>query len=85
VAGSGGVIGSRIRVSDKDGRTHGVHFITGGEGRGGQRLAQGHFALKPGTYRVEVRYSSGLVRAKEIVVANSPLRARIDDQTPKVD
>jgi hypothetical protein len=85
VAGSSGVVGSRIRVTDKEGQTQAVQFITGGESRGGQRPAQGHFALKPGTYRVEVRYSSGLVRAKEIVVASSPLRARIDDQTPKVD
>ena len=42
-------------------------------------------ALQPGTYRVEVHYSSGLKRAKEITVASTHLRAVIDDQTPQMD
>src|SRR5262249_47755600 len=85
VAGTSGVTGSRVTVLDKDGRTQGSRFLAGGEGRGGQASPQAHFALPPGTYRVEVRYSSGLKRAKEINVANSHLRAVIDDQTPQAE
>ncbi len=85
VAGTAGVVGSRVRVLDAAGRAQGVHFITGGEGRGGQAAPLARFALKPGTYRVEVRYSSGPVRAREIKVAKTPWRGVIDDQTPKSD
>jgi hypothetical protein len=85
VAGTSGVVGSRVRVLDEAGKAHGVQFICGGDGRGGQRPPHAHFALKPGTYRVEVRYSSGVVRGQEIKVANSPWRGVIDDQTPKVN
>jgi len=74
-----------VRVLDKDGKSHGVLNISGGDGRGGQSSAQARFALKPGTYRVEVLYSSGLKRAKEIAVASGPVRGVIDDQTPKVE
>ena len=85
VAGSGGVTGSRVTVLDKDGRSQGTRFLAGGEGRGGHSAPQAHFALQPGTYRVEVCYSSGLKRAKEIVVTNTHVRAVIDDQTPRAD
>jgi hypothetical protein len=59
--------------------------LAGSEGRGGQAAPQAHFALQPGTYKVEVRYSSGLKRAKEINVAGTHLRAIIDDQTPQME
>jgi hypothetical protein len=85
VAGSSGVSGSRVTVIDKDGRSQGSRFLGGSEGRGGHPAPQAHFALQPGTYRVEVRYSSGLTRAKEISVASSHLRTVIDDQTPQSD
>jgi hypothetical protein len=85
VKGSGGVIGSQVRVLDKKGQLLGGQQICGGDGRGGQRAPIARFALKPGTYRVEVRYSSGLSRAKDIVVANSHFRGVIDDQTPKAE
>lgn len=85
VAGSGGVSGSRVTILDKDGRLQGTRFLGGGEGRGGHSLPQAHYALQPGDYRVEVRYSSGLKRAKEISVANTHVRAVIDDQAPRVD
>ncbi len=85
VAGKAGVVGSRVRVLDKQGRTRGVQEISGGDGRGGQRPPQARFALEPGVYRVEVRYSSGLTRAREITVAGSPLRGLIDDRTPTLD
>jgi len=85
VAGSGGVVGSRVRVLDKDGKHHGMRDISGGDGRGGQQPLHARFSLAPGTYRVQVRYSSGIVRAKEITVAGSQLRAIFDDQTPRVE
>ena len=85
VAGKDGVIGSQVKVLDKQGKVHGVRTISGGEGRGGQAEPRAHFALKPGKYQVEVRYSSGVRRGKEINVAASQLRGQIDDQTPKVD
>ncbi len=85
VAGSGGVIGSRVRVHDKAGKFLGSHFISGGESRGGQRPPIARFALEPGTYRVVVRYSSGLERAKNITVDGTYLREVIDDQTPKAE
>ena len=86
VAGSSGVIGSRVKVLDKDGKPQGsVQYICGGEGRGGQKPLSARFALTPGTYKVEVRYSSGITRVKDIVVAAAPVRGVIDDQTPKVE
>jgi hypothetical protein len=84
VGGSGGVIGSRVRILDKEGKVHGIRDLSGGDGRGGQQPLQARYALPPGSYRVEVRYSSGLVRAKEITVATSPLRTLIGDDAPQV-
>jgi hypothetical protein len=71
-------------VLDKDGHSYGVQFLGGGDGRA-QRAPVAHFALAPGPYRVEVRYSSGVVRAKEVTVASTPLRGVIDEQTPKAE
>jgi hypothetical protein len=85
VAGSGGVVGSRVRVLDKEGKQQGVRDISGGDGRGGQQPQSARFALAPGTYRVEVRYSSGLMRAKDITVTGSQLRSVLDDQTPRME
>ncbi len=85
VAGTAGVIGSQVKVTDKQGKVQGTTSVSGGDGRGGQAAPLARFALDPGTYTVEVRYSSGLRRAKEIVVAATPLRGVIDDQTPKVE
>jgi hypothetical protein len=85
VNGTSGVIGSRVKVVDKAGKEQGVQYICGGEGRGGQKPLLARFALQPGNYRVEVRYSSGVTRAKEITVKDLPMRGVIDDQTAKVD
>src|SRR5207245_9362216 len=84
VKGATGVLGSRVRVMDREGKLLGSHEISGGDGRGGQSSPQARFALKPGKYRVEVQYSTGVKRAREIVVANTPVRGVIDDTTPKV-
>jgi hypothetical protein len=85
VTGTAGVVGSRVRVLDGAGRPQGYQFLSGGEGRGGHAAPQAHFALTPGTYRIEVRYSSGLVRLRDIKVAKTPWRGIIDDRTPKSD
>jgi hypothetical protein len=85
VAGKGGVVGSRVLVRDKEGKLLGSHHISGGDGRGGQAAPVARFALPPGTYRVEVRYSSGERRAKEIVVAGTAVRGVLDEQAPKVE
>jgi len=64
VAGTAGVVGSCVKVLDKEGKALGCVSISGGDGRGGQAAPQARFALPPGTYRVEVQYSSGVRRAK---------------------
>jgi hypothetical protein len=79
VAGRAGVVGSRVLVADKAGRALQVREISGGSGRGGQAAPLAHFALEPGTYRVRVRYSSGLTRERQIAVAASPVRSVIDE------
>jgi hypothetical protein len=85
IKGKGGVIGSRVKVLDGSGKVQGTCFVSGGDGRGGQAAPAAHFALPPGKYRVEVRYSGGDRRAREIVVASTHLRGVLDDQTPKAE
>ena len=53
-----------------------VQQMSGGDGRGGQSAPTARFALEPGTYRVEVLFSNGDRRAKEIVVAGSARQGR---------
>jgi len=84
INGVGGVVGSKVRVLTKEGKPVAAQQIEGGDSRGGQNGPIARFALKPGRYRVEVRYSSGLVRGKEITVANFHVQDVIDDKTPKV-
>jgi hypothetical protein len=78
ISGKSGVIGSRLRVLDKQGRVRGVQQISGGDGRGSQAAALARFALEPGAYRVEIRYSSGLTRGRALTVAATPLRAKLE-------
>jgi hypothetical protein len=85
INGKMGVIGSRVKVLDRAGNVQGTTFISGGDGRGGQAASVAHFALEPGTYRAEVRYSSGGCRARDLVVGGTHLLAIIDEQTPKVE
>jgi FG-GAP-like repeat len=81
VAGKDGVIGSRVQVMTKDGKHVATRDISGGDGRGGQQPLHARFTLEPGTYRVQVRYSTGVVRAKDITVGEAPLRSSIDEKT----
>jgi hypothetical protein len=81
VTGKAGVTGSRVQVLTKDGKLLGTHDISGGDGRGGQQSPLARFTLEPGTYRVQVRYSTGVVRAKDITIGESPVRGLIDEKT----
>jgi hypothetical protein len=85
VAGTEGIVGSLVKVLDREGRLHGTRIVSGGDGRGGQAAPSARFALAPGSYRVEVRYSSGVRRAREISVTAAPVRGMIDGNTPKVE
>jgi hypothetical protein len=83
IAGKDGVVGSQIGVFDKEGKLLAKQEISGGDGRGGQASPLARFALDPGTYRVVVRFSSGVIRAQMITVAvGTPFRGKIDEQTP---
>jgi hypothetical protein len=85
IAGKEGVIGSQVRLLDKSGKLLASQHLSGGDGRGGQAPLHARFALQPGDYKVEVRYSSGVKRVKEINVTNSIVRGVVDEQTPKVE
>jgi hypothetical protein len=73
-----GIIGSSVKVLDKDGKLQGCCFISGGDSRGGQVTPAARFALAPGKYRVEIRLSNGERRGKEIVVASRHLLAVVE-------
>ncbi len=85
VKGKSGVIGSRVKVLDRAGKLQGTYFVSGGDGRGGQAAPAARFALTPGTYRVEVHYSSGERRARNIQVATTHVLGVLDEQTPKAE
>lgn len=85
VAGPDGVVGSKVSVLDPQGKLVASQQIGTSEGRGGQRPTMAHFALKPGDYKVEVRYSSGVRRARDITVAAMPLRAIVNENAAKVE
>lgn len=85
VTGPLGVVGSSVRVLDRAGQCLGSEFISGGDSRGGQRPPAARFALQPGSYRVEVRFSSGLLQTRELRVETAALRLALDDRMPRVD
>jgi hypothetical protein len=80
IGGNTGVMGSTVRVLDKAGKAIGSQQVSGGDGRGGQHSPTARFALAPGNYKVEVRYSNGTTRTKDITVAQTPMRAVIDEK-----
>jgi FG-GAP-like repeat len=85
LAGQLGVTGSRVKVTDSKGTLCGTHNVSGGEGRGGQSWPVARFALEPGTYRVEVLFSGGERRARELVVATNHVRGVLDEKTPQAE
>jgi hypothetical protein len=80
-----GLVGSRLRVLDQRGKLLASHDVSGGESRGGQAAPTARFALEPGTYRVELRLSSGERRARDLTVASSHVREVLDEKTPRVE
>jgi hypothetical protein len=85
VGGHGGVIGSRVRILDAEGRLLAAQHLSGGDGRGGQAAPVARFALVPGSYRVEVQYRSGLRRGRPLEVARRLVHGVIDDSTPRAE
>jgi hypothetical protein len=75
-------IGASVRVSDGTGKSLGTRWIAGGDGRAMQATAEARFALAPGTYRVEARYSSGKLRLKDVTITDKPLWETIDEKLP---
>lgn len=80
LTGKSGLTGSRLRVLDRAGQQVGVREISGGEGRGGQQGPQARFALAPGKYRVELRYSSGSMWRQDITVGTAPVQEAIGEK-----
>jgi hypothetical protein len=77
IAGSEGILGSRVQIFSKAEQPVKTHEICGGAGRH-QPPPQAHFALELGDYRIEVRTSSGLIGTRDIAVGSTPLRTRIE-------
>jgi hypothetical protein len=75
-----GVTGSRVSVRDAEGKLRGSHQVSGGEGRGSQSSPMARFALPPGKYKVEVLFSSGEKRARELTVSGKHVRAVFDEK-----
>ncbi len=80
VKGTSGVTGSRVRILDKDGKAVATQSLSGGDGRGGQQGPHARFALKPGAYKVEVRYTSGKTTTQDLTVAAAPMHAAIEEK-----
>ena len=78
IADRNGIVGSRVRLFDQDGKLLGLREVSGGDGRGGQQGPFAHFAAPAGKYRVEVRSTSGVIRAKEVTLGTAPARTTID-------
>ncbi len=85
VGGTKGVVGSRVEVKDMNGKLFGTCQVSGGDGRGGQAPPVARFALDPGNYRIEVRYSDGTRRAREVTVASTSVKGILDDKTPLME
>lgn len=73
-------IGASVNVTDADGKLHGTRQISGGDGRAMQSTPEARFALAPGKYKVEVKYTSGKTAAKEVQVADKPLWEKIESK-----
>jgi hypothetical protein len=80
VAGKDGLTGCRVSVVGPGGKEVAARELGGGEGRGGQAAAQATFSLEPGTYQLEVRYSSGQKRNQEVTVGRTPAWESLGDR-----
>jgi hypothetical protein len=79
IQGKIGVVGSRLKITDAEGKSHGTHYVSGGDGRGGQASPSARFALKPGKYHIELELSSGAKRTREIEVESTHLNTVLDE------
>ncbi len=79
-AGPESPIGATVKVLDGTGKLCGTRWVSGGDGRNLQATPEARFALAPGKYRVEVRYSSGKTASKEVQLADKPLWEKIGDR-----
>jgi hypothetical protein len=84
VVGPLGVVGSEVTLRDAAGKFQARTFLSGGDGRGSQAAPVARFAVPPGAYRIETRFSSGLVQVKEVAVGATHRRVVIDDEMPAV-
>lgn len=81
-----GITGSKVKLLDQEGKKLlASHQVSGGDGRGGQAAPTARFALAPGTYRVEVQFSDGKRRSKEIVVAGTHYKGVLDEKMTTMD
>lgn len=78
LTGKRGIVGSRVRLFDKKGKLLALQDVSGGAGRGGQPSPSTRFTVPAGAYRVEVRSSAGVDRARAIVVGSAAVRVAID-------
>lgn len=83
--GATSVIGATARLLDATGKLVGSQTIAGGDGRTLQACPEARFAVAPGKYRVEVRYSSGIVKAKQVELGDKPVWEKFDEKTPKAE
>jgi hypothetical protein len=81
-AGPESAVGATVRLLDGAGKLVGTTAIAGGDGRTLQAAPEARFAAPPGKYRVEIRYTSGKLRAKAIELADKPLWETVDEKTP---
>ena len=71
-------VGSRLRMLNKEGKAVAMLDISGGEARGGQPSLSPRFTLLPGQYKLEIRTASGKSATQDVIVADAPLRVRLD-------
>lgn len=80
-AGPDSAIDALVKVVDGNGKLIAQQFLGGGDGRNLQIATQARFALTPGKYRVEVRYSSGAVRSREVEIGATPVWETVDEKS----
>jgi hypothetical protein len=72
----------RVAILDATGKIQASHHLSGGDGRGGQVMANPRFALPVGKYKVELLQGNGEKKMKELVVADSgQVKADLDEKT----
>jgi hypothetical protein len=77
-----GVVGSRVRVLDEQGKQLAERLLSGGDARGSQSAPVAYFSLTPGNYQLEVRFSGGATRSRKLSVGDLPMRTLFDERLP---